>query len=187
MVVNVSEVPIHKISGLALLRIRNPYAAVVYGSLADRSVNPVGSISAALNRLVWMPKFGPPYAVVSSDVAVEKVEIEKPWLLLTAWRLGLDGGVTSVEGGKSVVEHRIYMRNPLAKVTIVVPKPARSESVFATVKNATGEAAEVLKYLGLMYARITFGEYGGRKYVIDVDPVPELENREEARQVAELL
>jgi hypothetical protein len=60
-------------------------------------------------------------------------------------------------------------------------------TVFATVKNAEGLAAEVLKELGLLYARVTFGDYGGRLYVIDVDPMPPVETREEAAAVAELV
>ncbi len=166
---------------------RNPYAAAVYGALAPRSINPPDAVLAALNRLVWLPKFGPPFAVVSSDFSVEKVELERPWLLMTAWRVGLDGSVTSMEGAKSVVEHRIYMRNPLAKVSVIVPKPHRLVPVFATAKDATGVAAEVLRSLGLLYARVTLGDYGGTLYVLDVDPVPPIETREEAAAVAELL
>lgn len=165
---------------------RNPYAAVL-GALAPRSINPPNAVLAALNRLVWLPKFGPPFTVVSSDFSVEKVEVEKPWLLMTAWRLGLDGPVTSVEGAKSVVEHRLYMRNPLAKMSVVVPRPRRLASVFATVKTATGLVAEVLQELGLLYAEVTLGDYGGRLYVLDVDPVPPVETREEATALAELI
>ncbi len=166
---------------------RNPYAAAVYGALAPRSINPPNAVLAALNRLVWLPKFGPPFAVVSSDFSVEKVELERPWLLMTAWRVGLDGSVTSVEGAKSVVEHRMYMRNPLAKVSVVVPKPHRLVPVFVTAKDATGVAAEVLQELGLLYAKIVLGDYGGRLYVLDVDPVPPVETKQEAYAVAELV
>jgi len=187
LVLNVSETPIHGLYGTVLLRVGNPYASVVYGAMSARSINPYGAVLSALNRLTWLPKFGPPFAVVSSDFSVEKVEVERPWLLLTAWRLGLDGVVTSVEGAKSVVEHRMYMRNPLAKVSVVVPRPHRLVTVFATMKNAEGLAAEVLKELGLLYARVTFGDYGGRLYVIDVDPVPPVETWEEAVAVAELV
>lgn len=79
------------------------------------------------------------------------------------------------------------MKNPLSKVSLVVPKPHRTISVFATVKNATGLVSEVLSHLGLLYARVVLGDYGGRHFVIDVDPVPRLENKEEALAVAELL
>jgi hypothetical protein len=187
VILNVSETPVHRLPGVAYLRVRNPYAAAVYGALAPRSINPPDAVLAALNRLAWLPKFGPPFAVVSSDFSVEKVELERPWLLLTAWRVGLDGSVTSVEGAKSVVEHRMYMRNPLAKVSVVVPKPHRLVPVFATAKNASGLVAEVLRSLGLLYARVTLGDYGGRFYVLDVDPVPAIETREEAAAVAELV
>jgi len=187
VVLNVSETPVYGLNGTVLLRVGNPYAAAVYGAMSTQSINPYGAVLSALNRLTWLPKFGPPFAVVSSDFSVEKVEVERPWLLMTAWRLGLDGVVTSVEGAKSVVEHRMYMRNPLAKVSVVVPRPRRLVTVFATVKNAEGLAAEVLRELGLLYARVTFGDYGGRLYVIDVDPVPPVETREEAAAVAELV
>jgi hypothetical protein len=187
VVINISETPVHRLAGVVFLRVRNPYAAPVYGVLASRSINPPEAVYAALNRLVWLPKFGPPYAVVSSDFSVEKVEVERPWLLLTAWRLGLDGVVTSVEGAKSVVEHRMYMRNPLAKVSVIVPKPHRAVSVFATAKTATGVVADVLRELGLLYARVMLGDYGGRFYVVDVDPVPPVETKEEAASLAELV
>lgn len=186
-IVNISEVPVYKIQGVVVNRVKNPYAAVVYGLLAERSINPPGAIASALNRLTWLPKYGPPFAVVSTDYSVEKIEIERPWLLLTAWRLELDGVVTSVEGGKSVVEHRMYMKNPLAKVSLAIPKPSRSFSIFATVNSADGVALSVLRELGLLYAKLTIGEYGGRHYVIDIDPVPPVETREEAMAVAELV
>lgn len=186
-IINISETPIHVIHGVAVIRVQNPYAAVAYASLVEKSVNSAQSIYAALNRLSWIPKFGPPYAVVSADVAVEKVELEKPWMLLTAWRLGLDGAVTSVEGAKSVLEHRLYMRNPLAKTSVLIPKPHRTVTIYATEERAEGLAAEVLRHLGLKYARVTLGDYGGRFYVVDVDPVPPIENREEAELLAEVL
>lgn len=170
-----------------MLRINNPYAAIAYGQIAERSINPPEAIYAAVNRLVWLPKFGPPHVVVSSDASVEKVELERPWMLLTAWRLGLDGPVTSVEGAKSVLEHRSFMRTPLSKVSIVIPKPERTVTVFATAKNATGIAADVLRYLGLLYGKLTIGDYGGKFYVIDVDPVPQLESREEVKELAEVI
>ncbi|ABL87454.1 hypothetical protein Pisl_0275 [Pyrobaculum islandicum DSM 4184] len=187
VIVNISETPLHRIPGVAFLRIKNPYAAVVYGSLAEHSINPPSGIIAALNRLSWLPKFGPPYAVVLSDFSVEKVEIERPWVLLTAWKLALDGSVTSVEGAKSVIEHRMYMRNPLAKVSVVIPKPHRLVSIFATIKHASGLAEDILSHLGLFYAKITLGDYGGKLYVVDIDPVPPLETKEEAALVAELI
>ncbi|MGB9704259.1 MAG: hypothetical protein ACPL3C_02325 [Pyrobaculum sp.] len=165
----------------------NPYTAAIYGQVAKRSINPPPAIYAALNRLNWIPKYGPPYALVSTDHTVEKVELERPWLLLTAWRLDLDGPVTSVEGAKSVIEHRMYMRNPLSKVTIVIPKPHSTVKIFATAKTATGLVADVLKELGLLYARVTLGSYGSAHYVVDVDPVPAIENREEALALAELV
>jgi len=185
-VINVAEMPIYRIRGTAILRMRNPYTAVAYGVLAERSINPPAAIASALNRLGWLPKFGPPHAVVSSDFAVEKVEVEKPWLLMTAWRLDIDGFVTSVEGAKSVLEHRFYMRNPLARVSVVVPKPQRTYTVFATAKAGEGVAKEVLKHLGLLYAKVTLGEYGREVYVLDVDPIPPLDKRE-AVLVAELV
>jgi len=159
---------------------------VAYGALAERSINPPAAIASALNRLSWLPRFGPPHAVVSSDFAVEKVEVEKPWLLMTAWRLDIDGVVTSVEGAKSVLEHRLYMRNPLARVSVVVPKPQRTYAVFATAKAGEGVAKEVLKHLGLFYAKVTLGEYGREVYVLDVDPIPPLD-KGEAALVAELV
>ncbi|MEZ0319120.1 MAG: hypothetical protein ABWK05_03880 [Pyrobaculum sp.] len=186
-IINISEMPIHAIYGLVIIRIQNPYTAVAYASLVEKSINSAQSIYAALNRLTWIPKFGPPYAVVSADVAVEKVELEKPWMLLTAWRLGLDGAVTSVEGAKSVLEHRLYMRNPLAKASVLIPRPRRTVTIYATEKNAEGLAAEVLRFLGLKYARVTLGDYGGRFYVVDVDPVPPIENRQEAELLAEAI
>ncbi len=175
-----------QIPGLTLLRTRNPYLAIVYGSMSAVVLNQPHAILSALNRLSWMQKFGPPYAVVSSDHTVEKVELERPWVTMTAWRLGLDGVVTSVEGAKSVVEHRLYMRNPLAKVSVLVPKPRETVYAFATVKTADGVVGELLRYLGLHYAGVTLGRYGGEMRVIDVDPVPPL-SREEAELVVELL
>ncbi|MEM1733304.1 MAG: hypothetical protein QW680_09750 [Pyrobaculum sp.] len=160
---------------------------MIYGQVSEASINPPEAISSALNRLAWISKFGPPHVIISTDYSVEKVELERPWFLMTAWRLEIDGSVTSVEGAKSVLEHRMYMKNPLSKVSLVVPKPHRTISVFATVKNATGLVSEVLSHLGLLYARVVLGDYGGRHFVIDVDPVPRLENKEEALAVAELL
>ncbi|MFN3805006.1 MAG: hypothetical protein ACK4SY_08110 [Pyrobaculum sp.] len=183
---NISEVAISGVLDAAVLRTRNPYLAVAYGSMARRVVNPPTSIISALNRAYWIQRFGPPHAIISSDAIVEKVEVERPWLLLTAWRLGLDGVVTSVEGAKSVVEHRMYMKNPLARASIVVPRPRGVKTVFATARNAVGVVADLLAYLELQYARVTLGDYGERWYVIDVDPVPPLD-REEALLLAELL
>jgi len=62
VVLNVSETPVHRLPGVAFLRVRNPYAAAVYGALAPRSINPPDAVLAALNRLAWLPKFGPPFA-----------------------------------------------------------------------------------------------------------------------------
>ncbi|AFA39419.1 hypothetical protein Pogu_1392 [Pyrobaculum oguniense TE7] len=145
------------IPGSTVLRLSNPYAAIAYGQIAERSINPPGAIYAAVNRLMWLPKFGPPYAVLSSDTSVEKVELERPWMLLTAWRLGLDGPVTSVEGAKSVLEHRTFMRNPLTKVSVAMPRPELTTAVFATVKTALDIAAEVLRRLGMLYAGVPPG------------------------------
>ncbi|MFN7105254.1 MAG: hypothetical protein ACK4M3_01505 [Pyrobaculum sp.] len=183
---NISEVAIGGGLDAAVLRTRNPYLAVVYGSVAKRVVNSPASIISALNRAYWIQRFGPPHAVISSDAAVEKIDVAQPWLLLTAWRLGLDGVVTSVEGAKSVVEHRTYMKNPLAKASIIVPRPRGVKTVFATAKNARGIVADLLAYLELQYARVTLGDYGDRWYVIDVDPVPPL-GREEALLLAEVI
>lgn len=50
-ILNVSETPVYKIRGTALLRLGNPYAAVIYGQVSEASINPPEAISSALNRL----------------------------------------------------------------------------------------------------------------------------------------
>jgi len=184
---NVTEMPVRSIPGTAVVRIRNPYVAAAYGLLAKRSINPPVASLLAVNRLSWLPKFGPPYAVVCADASLEKVDMRGPWLLLTAWRLNLDGPVTSMEGAKSVLEHRAYMRNPLARVTVIAPRPSRMLSVFATINSARGLVADALSHLGLLYARVTLGDYNGDMRVIDIDPVPPVESREEAELIAGLV
>ncbi|AEA12760.1 hypothetical protein TUZN_1284 [Thermoproteus uzoniensis 768-20] len=166
------------------IRTKNQYLGAVYASLFRRSINPSYAIYNALNRLYWLPKYGPHFFVFSDEEAVEKVDFKPPWLLATVWRLGLDVSVTSVEGAKSVVEHRNYMRNPLAKGSIAMPKPKEVRKVFA-VSGIDGIAGEVLRSLGLKYAEITLGVYDDGERVIDVDPVPELDEAR-ARLLAEV-
>lgn len=160
--------------GSIFIRTRNQYLGAAYASLFRKAINQSHAIYNALNRLTWLPKFGPPFVVLSSDDAVERVDFKPPWLLATAWRLGLDGIVTSVEGAKSVVEHRNYMRNPLSKISVVMPKPKEVRKVFAAA-GIDGMAGEVLRYLGLKYAEVSIGVYDDGERVVDVDPIPELD------------
>lgn len=161
---------------VVFIRTRNQYLGASYASLFRKAVNQFNAIYNALNRLAWLPKFGPTFVVLSSEDVVEKVDFKPPWLLATAWRLGLDGVVTSVEGAKSVVEHRNYMRNPLSKISVVMPKPKEVRKVFA-VAGLDGLAGEVLRYLGLKYAEVSIGVFDEGERVIDVDPIPELDER----------
>lgn len=172
--------------GLAVIRTRNQYLGATYAAVFRRAVNQAHAIYNALNRLYWLPKFGPPFMAFVEEDAVEKVEFGPPWLLATAWRLGLDSIVTSVEGAKSVVEHRSYMRNPLAKASVVMPKPREVKRVFAVAGMSDGIVDELLRATGLRYAEVALGVYEDGERVIDVDPIPELDEAR-ARLLAEFL
>ncbi|MEZ0248503.1 MAG: hypothetical protein ABWJ97_04455 [Thermoproteus sp.] len=182
-IIDLSQMPAAS-GDVAFIRTKNQYVGAVYSSLFHKSINPAHSIYNALNRLYWLPKFGPPFVAFSNEEAVEKIDFKPPWLLATAWRLGLDGVVTSVEGAKSVVEHRNYMRNPLAKASVVMPKPKDVRKVFVTPE-VDGAVGELVRWLGLKYAEVSLGIYDDGMYVIDVDPIPDLdENR--AKLLAEV-
>lgn len=183
-ILDVSESPAAP-GAAAFIRTKNRYLGIAYASLFPNAINPSHAIANALNRLHWLPKLGPPFAVFSGEDAVVKVEFGPPWLLATAWRLGLDGVVTSLEGAKSVVEHRSYMRNPLAKATIAMPKPREIKRTFAIAGAADGLTDEALRALGLKYAEVAVGVYDFGEYVVDVDPIPELDEAR-ARLLAEL-
>ncbi|MDT7868685.1 MAG: hypothetical protein RQ839_00700 [Thermoproteus sp.] len=172
--VDISQGHVEGGDSTVLVRTRNQYLGAVYASLFRRSINPSHAIYNALNRLYWLPKYGPHFFVFSDEEAVEKVDFKPPWLLATVWRLGLDVLVTSVEGAKSVVEHRNYMRNPLAKASVAMPKPRGVRKVFA-VSGMDGIAGEVLRALGLKYAEVALGLYDDGERVVDVDPIPELD------------
>jgi hypothetical protein len=180
-----SQAPITS-GGLALIRTKNHYLGATYAALFRNAINSAHAIANALNRLYWLPKFGPPFAAISSEDVVEKIELKPPWLLATAWRLGLDSVVTSVEGAKSVIEHRNYMRNPLAKATIVMQKPLEVKRVFAVAGAVDGLAGEALRALGLKYAEVAVGVYGSGEYIVDIDPIPDLDEAR-AKLLAELV
>jgi len=162
---------------LALVRTSNPYVGIALAQFFERAINSALGIYRAVNKVLVYRLGGLKIAPICGDSHVEGAVriIGLPAILDTAWRLGLEGPVTSVEGLKSVLEYRVYMRNPLAKLSLLV-------EYYEVVREEFLVEGSILSELGLDYALVKYGRVNGREVVVDVDPVPRLD-----RQRAEVL
>ncbi len=157
---------------VSVLRVGDPYIALLLAPTLQNPINSEEGILNALNRARALRRLGVEYRVIYGDVPPD---VELPGYALTGWRTQLDGVVDSYEGLKSIVEYR--MGNSLSSVTLLLEKPIE---VFEGL--LIGDP--LLRGLGLDYARVKLARVGGSQVPIDIDPVPRLD-REAAARLAE--
>ena len=176
---------------IVVVRTRNHYVGAAVASVATKSINSYDAIMTSLNRLRLYAMFGTPHMVVygdNSSIDIATSSVKFPVQLYTAWMTGLDVEVDSREGAKSVAEYRHYTRNPMAKLSVLIPVTGRKFRVLATRSQGDAYAMRIVRELGLVYASVEFIEdETGRRYVLSVDPIPNIGNNFEAEIVAEAI
>ena len=157
---------------VTLLRVSDPYVALLLAPTLHNPINSEEGLLNALNRARALKALGVEYRLIYGDVPQD---VALPAYALTGWRTQLDGVVDSYEGLKSIVEYRVG--NVLSSVTLLLERPLEVFDVLLI-------GDPLLERLGMEYARVKFARIGGSQVPIDIDPVPRLD-REAAERLAE--
>ncbi len=178
---------------LVLNRVYDICKALVVASLLDdldiTCVNPLSTFLKTFNRVHMYSVLRrnnvdtPPYYLVFDICGVDEVApyVRGSTYLMTASNVGLDGIVTSSEGLVSIIEHRYYMSDKLAKINIFVPNVESIEDCYVVYEHVVcPDGAEPVrrasKALDCVVCQFKLCRVGGRICVLDVNPVPELSN-----------
>ena len=173
-VINISEEPLNvgvfRDVELAIFISINPYTALGLSRLTKVSINNFDGILNALSIPRLLALQGIDFTVVSGDEAVKKVQISGSTYFNTLWSMELGGFIDSIEGARSVLEYRQYMRNPLVKASVLVNVSGPERKVFATIQSP--EYGDVLRRLNLQFAELTL--IGST--VVEANPTPDIPN-----------
>ncbi|ABW02700.1 hypothetical protein [Caldivirga maquilingensis] len=164
---------------LTVLTSMNPYTALSIALTIGKSINSAAGIINALSVTKLLKEQGLDFLMVAGDSAVKSAFTNGPYYFNTAWSLGLGGFVDTVEGARSILEYRHYLKNPLASASILVKLTGEESRVFATIKHS--KYGELLRRLNLHFAELTVID--GK--VTEANPTPEIpvESVKEVAQV----
>ncbi len=165
---------------LTILVSMNPYTALSIALVTERSINSITGIINALSVTKLLKEQGLDYLIVAGDSAVKAAFVSGPYYFNTAWSLGLGGFVDTVEGARSILEYRHYLKNPLASASVLVKLTGEESRVFATIKH--NKYGELLRRLNLQFAELTV--INGT--VTEANPTPEVPV-EYVREVAQVV
>ncbi|MGC8607998.1 MAG: hypothetical protein ACP5L5_10630 [Vulcanisaeta sp.] len=187
-VVNTRDEEVKRQPGKAVLLLDDVFESLIIASLFNETLNPRTIYEMAINRALLfkeLNKLGystPNFSVALNPNVVAKVirGIGRTYMVTPTPVLGLDGAVTTWEGGKSVAEHRMYMENPLARISILMKAP---DKVLNT--QVIGNHCINCNNLGDMLLRLTrslnciictyiVGIYGNEPQILGIDPRIEL-------------
>ncbi len=154
---------------VTLLRVGDPYVALLLAPTFQNPVNSEEGILNALNRARALGRLGVEYRVIYGDVPPD---VKLPGYALTGWRTQLDGVVDSYEGLRSIVEYR--MGSALSSVTLLLGKPTE---VFEGLLIGDPQ----LERLGIDYAKVRLARIADSHVPLDIDPVPRLDREAAAR------
>ncbi|OYT26419.1 MAG: hypothetical protein B6V02_01840 [Thermoprotei archaeon ex4572_64] len=108
------------------------------------------------------------------------IDIKYPAGIFSPLReVGIDGVVTSLEGLKSILEYRAFMRNPHTITSILFRWPGSVEKClviddYVSLRKYEDLALKICEVLNCKVCEIYFTH---DEYVIDVNPVPELSGK----------
>jgi hypothetical protein len=159
----------------------NPYTALSIALTVSRSINDAVGMLNSLSVVKLLKEQGIEYELVAGDEAVKRVFTKGPYYFNTAWSLGLGGFVDTVEGARSILEYRHYLKNPLSLASVLAHiSNAQESKVFATVKHE--RYGEVLRRLNVQFAELTIVN----GVIVEANPTPEVPLGS-VREVAEVI
>lgn len=158
----------------------NPYIALAVALVASNSINNAEGIINALSIPKLLKEQGIEYSLVAGDEAVKAAFTKGPYYFNTAWSLGLGGFVDTVEGARSILEYRQYMKNPLSLASVLARVGGEETRVFATVND--GKYGGLMRRLNLQFAELTVVN----GVIVEANPTPEVP-MDRVRDVAELI
>ncbi|GAB6943417.1 ATP-grasp domain-containing protein [Vulcanisaeta sp. JCM 14467] len=186
--VNTRDDGVGYVGGKAVLLLDDAFEAFVISGLFEDTLNPRDAYIMAINRALLfreLSRLGYPTPEVSialnPNVVGKLIKgLGRAYLATPTPALGLDGVVTTWEGGKSVAEHRMYMANPLARINMVIRAPDRliNAQVIGDECIGCGELGNwVLKLsrdIKCLMCTYTIGAYGSDYVVLGIEPRVEL-------------
>lgn len=152
-------------------------------------MNPRDTYILAINRALLFRELSglgyptPPDLIIALNPNVVGKVIKglgRAYLATPAPSLGLDGNVTTWEGGKSVAEHRMYMANPLVRINMIIKAPDRiinAQVIGDECLNCGDLKPWVLKIsrdIKCLMCTYVIGTYGNEHLVLGIEPKVEL-------------
>ncbi|WP_291766296.1 hypothetical protein [Caldivirga sp. UBA161] len=165
---------------LTVLVSMNPYTALSIALATSKSINPAVGIINSLSVVKLLKEQGLDYLVVAGDSAVKLAFTNGPYYFNTVWSLGLGGFVDTVEGARSILEYRHYLKNPLTSASVLVKLNGEESRIFATIKHSI--YGELLRRLNLYFAELTV--INGN--ATEANPTPEIP-MESIKEVAQVV
>ncbi|ADN49607.1 hypothetical protein [Vulcanisaeta distributa] len=183
-IINTRDDEVRHRDGKAVLLLDDVFEAFVISGLFDDTLNPRDTYILAINRALLFRELSelgypiPDLTIALNPNVVGKVikGLGRAYLATPAPSLGLDGNVTTWEGGKSVAEHRMYMANPLARINMVIKAPDRvinAQVVGDECLNCGDLRPWVLKIsrdIKCLLCTYVIGAYGNEYLVLGIEP-----------------
>ncbi|WP_446752620.1 hypothetical protein [Vulcanisaeta sp. JCM 16161] len=187
-IVNTRDYEVRRGGGKAVLLLDDVFEAFTISGLFSDTLNPRDTYVLAINRVLLFREISrlgyptPDFVVALNPNVVGKVikGFGRAYLATPSPSLGLDGLVTTWEGGKSVAEHRMYMANPLARINLIIKAPDKviNAQVIGDECINCGDLRPWLLKLSrdikCLMCTYVIGTYGGEHVVLGIEPRVEL-------------
>ncbi|BDR92334.1 hypothetical protein [Vulcanisaeta souniana] len=187
-VLNTMESEVRHSPGKAVLLLDDVFEAFIISNLFSETLNPYDAYAMAVNRVLLFRELSelgyptPDVSVALNPNVVGRVisSVGKTYMATPSASLGLDGIVTTWEGGKSVAEHRMYMANPLARINMLMKAPSKIINVQVIGNNCIGcgdlgtWVLRLSRSIKCLMCTYIIGIYEDEQVILGVDPRVEL-------------
>ena len=187
-VLNARDDVLRPMHGKAVLLLDDVFASLIVSSIFDHTLNPHNVYAMGINRALLFRELArrgyptPEFSISLDPNIVAKIirGIGRTYMATPAPPLELDGIVTTWEGGKSIAEHRMYMKNPLARINILMKAPENilnARVVGDRCINCGSLGNTLLRLsrdIGCVFCTYIIGTYNGEPMIIGLDPRVEL-------------
>lgn len=187
-VFNVRDDALRPMRGRAVLLLDDVFTSLIASSMFDYTLNPYNVYAMGINRALLFRELArrgyptPEFSIALDPNIVAKIirGVGRTYMATPAPSLELDGIVTTWEGGKSIAEHRMYMKNPLARINILMKAPENilnARVIGDKCINCGSLGNSLLRLsrdIGCVFCTYIVGTYNGEPVIMGLDPRVEL-------------